>query len=255
PEAAGMTAHKIELQLAKLRKLDVNVGEFSEASIDAINNTASGDDFFDDSSRFFRASACRGGEADLRLALCYARYLIKREPLSVKFQHDLRVVRSEKLRIICGFAARTVRKGAFPFNLTLYRGYASLFRGIASRDNSDYNGKAEPFRTVRRQSRKFDLITSKFRIATLGEGAISNFMKRTTQRLHQRMTDSSSKDSARSPVCLSGVSERSTFLNSPVTVPLRTRCLARRARMVVRRVLAVAACVHLRTVRKGRREN
>ena len=65
---------------------------------------------------------------------------------------------------------------------------------------------------------------------------------------------SSSKISAVPVGRLSGGSEMSILLSSPVTVPLRTRWRAFRARTVVRRP-AVAACVHLRTVRKGRSEN
>ena len=61
-QAARMTAHQIQLQLANLRRVDANVGQLSKARVDAIDRAIFGDDSLDDAAGLFNSLACFGGE-------------------------------------------------------------------------------------------------------------------------------------------------------------------------------------------------
>ena len=76
-------------------------------------------------------------------------------PLRTTLKFEQLCPESQRALEASGFATAQCGK-ALPFRLRrrfILRGCASEIAGIASKHDFDYNGKAKPFRTVRRQSR------------------------------------------------------------------------------------------------------
>jgi hypothetical protein len=57
-----MTAHKIQLQIAKFVRFDPDIGEFSETGVDAVNSLPLGNDSFHDASGSIATRARRSGK-------------------------------------------------------------------------------------------------------------------------------------------------------------------------------------------------
>src|SRR5207253_10641074 len=93
PESARVAANQIQLQFAKLGWFNVNVREFAETRVDAIDGAAFGDDILDDSARLFDPHARRSSKRHTFFAARDRKDLCKRKSLAVKFEHKKKGVR------------------------------------------------------------------------------------------------------------------------------------------------------------------
>ena len=93
-----MAANQIQLQFAKLGWFNVDVREFAETRVDAIDGAAFGDDILDDSARLFDPHARRSSKRHTFFAARDRKDLCKRKSLAVKFEHEQRENRSRSIR-------------------------------------------------------------------------------------------------------------------------------------------------------------